>query len=93
MLYEVITVVPGEERERRSPSLRARLEAVADSRVGDARASEAIKVLEGALRRYTCAELDFTGTVDHAIQRLDAKRQLLEAELKALGHDLSYNFV
>jgi hypothetical protein len=88
---ELAEVIPGEERERRSPSLRARLEAVADSRVGDARASEAIKVLEGALRRYTCAELDFTGTADHALQRLEAKRQLLEAELKALAHDLEEN--
>jgi AAA domain-containing protein len=88
---DLLQVVPSEERDRRTPSLRAKLEAVADSRVGDTRASEALKVLEGALRRYNCAELDFTGTADNAIQRLDAKRQLLETELNELAHDLDRN--
>jgi hypothetical protein len=88
---DLLQVVPADERERRSPSLRARLEAVADSRVGDTRASEALKVLEGALRRYNCSELDFTGTAENAIQRLEAKRQLLQTELQELAHALEQN--
>jgi DNA repair exonuclease SbcCD ATPase subunit len=80
---DLLEVVPSDERERRSPSLRAKLEAVADSRVGDTRASEALKVLEGALRRYNCLELEFTGTVENAMQRLEAKQHLLEAEPRA----------
>ena len=88
---DLLQVVPGEEKERRTPTLRARLEAVADSRVGDTRASEAIRILEGALRRYDCPELDFNGTVDNALQRLEGKRQLLEAELQELAHDLEKN--
>jgi hypothetical protein len=88
---DLLEVIPSDERERRSPSLRAKLEAVADSRVGDARASEALKVLEGALRRYNCLELDFTGTVENAIQRLEGKQHLLEAELQELAHALEQN--
>jgi hypothetical protein len=88
---DLLEVVPADERDRRSPSLRAKLEAVADSRVGDTRASEALKVLEGALRRYNCLELEFTGTVDNAIQRLEAKQHLLEAELQELAHALEQN--
>jgi hypothetical protein len=88
---DLLEVVPAEERDRRSPSLRAKLEAVADSRVGDTRASEALKVLEGAMRRYNCLELEFTGTVDNAIQRLEAKQHLIEAELQELAHALEQN--
>jgi hypothetical protein len=88
---DLLEVVPSDERERRSPSLRAKLEAVADSRVGDTRASEALKVLEGALRRYNCLELEFTGTVENAMQRLEAKQHLLEAELQELAHALEQN--
>lgn len=88
---ELWQVVPDDERERRSPTLRARLEAVADSRVGDSRASEAIRVLETALKRYDCPELEFTGTVDNTLARLEAKRQLLETELQELSHELVQN--
>ena len=88
---ELWQVVPEDERERRSPTLRTRLEAVADSRVGDTRASEAIKILETSLKRYDCPEIEFTGTVDNALARLEAKRQLLETELQELSHELDQN--
>ena len=88
---ELWQVVPDDERERRSPTLRARLEAVADSRVGDTRASEAIKILETALKRYDCPELEFTGTIVNALARLEAKSRLLETELQELTHELEQN--
>jgi DNA repair exonuclease SbcCD ATPase subunit len=84
---ELVQVVPGDERERRGSTLKERLEAAADSRTGDVGATAAVRVLEGALRRYTCAELDFTGTVENAVQRLESKQALLETELRALEHD------
>jgi DNA repair exonuclease SbcCD ATPase subunit len=84
---ELLQVVPGDERERRGFTLKDRLEAAADSRVGDVGATEALRVLEAAQRRYNCPELDFTGTVENAIQRLESKEALLETELRALEHD------
>lgn len=81
-------VVPGDEKTRRASTLRARLENAADTHIGDTNASEAVRVLEEALRRYTAPELEFTGTVDTAIDRLDAKRGMIEADLHALEHEL-----
>lgn len=84
---DLAQVVPAEEKVRRGSTLRARLENAADTRVGDTNASEALKVLEGALRRYNSPEVEFTGTVENAIQRLETKRGLLESEIKTLEHD------
>ena len=81
-------VVPGDEKTRRASTLRARLENAADTHIGDTNASEALRVLEEALRRYNAPELEFTGTVDVAIERLEAKRSLIEADLKSLDHQL-----
>ncbi len=81
-------VVPGDEKARRASTLRARLENAADTHIGDTNASEAMRVLEEALRRYTAPELEFTGTVDTAIDRLEAKRGMIEADLHALEHEL-----
>jgi len=86
---DLFQVVPADERERRDSTLRARLESVADSRLGDTMASEALQVLDGALRKYDCHELDFTGTMENAIKGLDNKRLVLETELRTLEHDLS----
>jgi DNA repair exonuclease SbcCD ATPase subunit len=86
---ELDQVVPGDEKARRNGTLHARLESAADTRGGDTNASEALKVLAEALKKYTCAELEFTGTVDNAAQRLAAKRGLLEAEVHALEHQLA----
>ena len=84
---DLFQVVPGDEKERREITLRSRLEAAADSRIGDSRASDALGAIDAALRRYTCDELEFTGTADHAIQRLTAKEALLETEQKTLEND------
>ena len=84
---DLFQVVPADEKERREGTLRGRLEAAADSRLGDSRATDALRAIEAALRRYTCPELEFTGTADNAIQRLTAKEALLETELKTLEHD------
>jgi DNA repair exonuclease SbcCD ATPase subunit len=84
---DLYQVVPENEKERREVTLRSRLEAAADSRLGDSRASDALRAIDAALRRYTCAELEFTGTADNAIQRLAAKEALLETEQKTLEHD------
>ena len=46
-------VVPADERARRASTLHARLESAADTRVGDTNATEALSVLEGAVRKYT----------------------------------------
>ena len=85
---ELDQVVPGEEKARRASTLHARLENAADTHVGDTNATEAIQVLEGALRKYTCAELETTGTVDNAIKALEAKLGMLQTEIAALEHDL-----
>ncbi len=82
-------VVPGDERARRGSTLRARLENAADTHIGDTNASEALRVLEEALRRYNAPELEFTGTVDNAIERLEAKRGLVESDLHDLDQQLA----
>jgi DNA repair exonuclease SbcCD ATPase subunit len=82
-------IVPADERERRASTMAARLETAAAVRVGDTNASEALQVLEAALRRYEAPELEFTGTVENAIQRLEVKLGLLEADLKSIEHDRS----
>ena len=84
---ELDQVVPLDEKARRASTLHARLENAADTKVGDTNATEAVQVLDGALRRYTCAELDTTGTVDNAIKALEAKHALLETDLAALEHE------
>ena len=81
-------VVPGDEKTRRASTLRARLENAADTHIGDTNASEAVRILDEALRRYTAPELEFTGTVDTAIDRLEAKRGMIEADLHTLEHEL-----
>src|SRR5207253_8745290 len=49
--------------------------------------SEAIRVIEMAMRKYTCPEVESSGTIDTALQRLEIKRGLLDSELKTLKHD------
>ncbi len=85
---EMDGVVPGDERARRASTLRARLENAADTHIGDTNASEAMRVLEEALRRYESPELESTLTVDVALDRLEAKRRLVESELHDLDHQL-----
>ena len=86
---ELDQVVPGDERARRASTLHGRLENAADTHVGDTNATEAIQVLDQALRKYTCAELDTTTSVDHAIKALEAKLGLVRSEITALEHDRS----
>ena len=86
---EMDQVVPGDEKLRRASTLHARLENAADTQVGDTNATEAIQVLEGALRRYTCAELETTGTIENAIKALEAKLGMLQTEIAALEHDFN----
>jgi DNA repair exonuclease SbcCD ATPase subunit len=86
---ELDLVVPGEEKARRANTLQARLENAADTRGGDTNANEALQLLEAAVKKYTCPELDFTGMVDTAVQRLEAKRGLLATEVKNLEHELA----
>lgn len=83
---ELDRVVPDEERTRRNSTLAARLESAADTKVGDTNASDALRVLDAAARRYNSPEVDTTVTVDNAIQRLETRRGFLEAELKSLEH-------
>lgn len=85
---EMDEVVPGDERARRTSTLKARLENAADTHIGDTNASEALRVLEEALRKYTATELEFTGTIDNAIDRLVAKRELVEVEIRELDTTL-----
>lgn len=82
-------VVPGDEKARRASTLRARLENAADTHIGDTNASEALRVLEDSLRRYNAPDLEFTGTVDTAIDRLEAKKIVLEGDLQNLDHQLA----
>jgi len=84
---ELDQVVPGDEKARRASTLHSRLENAADSQVGDTNASEAVQVLDGALRRFTSAELETTGTIDNAIKALEAKLGMLESDLAALEHE------
>jgi DNA repair exonuclease SbcCD ATPase subunit len=81
---ELAEVVPSDDRTRRVSTLKARLENAADTRIGDTNASEALRVLEEAMRRYNESELEFTGTVDNAIERLARKRDELDAEIREL---------
>ncbi len=86
---ELDQVVPPDEKGRRNSTLHARLESAADTKVGDTNATEALQVLEASAASYTCNELGTTMKVETAIQRLEAKRALLDSELKALEHDLA----
>src|SRR6185369_6139290 len=85
---ELAEVVPSDDRTRRVATLKARLENAADTRIGDTNASEALRVLEEALRRYNAPELEFTGTVDNAVERLTKKRDEIEAEIRELDSTL-----
>lgn len=85
---EMDGVVPGDEKARRSSTLRARLENAADTHIGDTNASEALRVLEEALRRYESPELESTLSVDVAIERLRLKRVDIEEKLHELDHAL-----
>ncbi len=85
---DLARVIPTDARERGASSLRARLETAADSRLGDANATEAMTLLDGALRRYTCPELASTKTVDNTLKDLELMRGTLDTELKTLEHDL-----
>jgi DNA repair exonuclease SbcCD ATPase subunit len=80
------SVVPGDEKARRASTLRARLENAADTHIGDTNASEALRVLEESLRRYDAHELEFTGTVDNAIERLETKASLIEGQIHEIDH-------
>jgi len=84
---EIERVVEDEERMRRSSTLRARLEAAADSKSGDSTAVDALRALEQAAAKYTCPELSATVKVETAIDRLEGKCRLLEAELHELEHE------
>jgi DNA repair exonuclease SbcCD ATPase subunit len=84
---DLLQVVPADERERRESTLRSRLEAAADSRIGDSRASDALRAIDSALRRYTCPEVDFTGTAENALQRLEAREKLIETQIHELEHE------
>lgn len=86
---ELDQVVPPDEKGRRNSTLHARLESAADTKVGDTNATEALQVLEASAASYTCNELGTTMKVETAIQRLEAKRALLDSELKTLEHDLA----
>jgi DNA repair exonuclease SbcCD ATPase subunit len=86
---DLARIVPPDARERGESSLRARLEVAADSKVGDTSASDAIGLLEGALRKYTCPEVDSSGLVDTAISRLELKLGTLDTELHELDHEMS----
>ncbi len=85
---ELDQVVPGDEKLRRASTLKGRLENAADTHIGDTNASEALRVLEESLRRYHASELDFTGTIDNAIDRLTAKRELIEVDIRELDATL-----
>jgi len=81
---ELADVVPTDDKTRRVSTLKARLENAADTHLGDTNASEALRVLEEALRRYNEPELDFTGTVANAIERLVKKRDEVDHEIRDL---------
>jgi len=85
---ELAEVVPADEKARRGSTLKSRLENAADTHIGDTNASEALSVLEEALRRYNAHELEFTGTIDNAIERLTQKRDKVEAEIRELDATL-----
>jgi DNA repair exonuclease SbcCD ATPase subunit len=84
---ELDQVVPSDEKVRRQSTLHARLENAADTRGGDTNATEALQVLENAASNYTEAELGTTLKVETAIQRLEMKRGMLEADLHTLQRE------
>ncbi len=84
---DLAEVVPDDEKSRRASTLRARLESAADTHVGDTNATEAMRVLEQAANQYTCEELSSTMKVENVIKALEAKRGMVEVELKKLEHD------
>lgn len=84
---DLAEVVPGDEKDRRASTLRARLENAADTHVGDTNATEAIRVLENAASQYTCEELSSTMKVENVIKALEAKRGLVEVEVKNLENE------
>ena len=86
---ELESVVPADEKGRRSSTLHARLESAADASVGDTNASEAVQVLETATGAYNCPELGSTMKVETAIQRLEAKRAALDGEAGTLEADFA----
>ncbi len=88
MQGELDEVVPSDEKARRASTLKSRLENAADTHIGDTNASEALRVLEESLRRFHAHELDFTGTIDNAIDRLIAKRELIEVDIRELDATL-----
>src|SRR5262249_61122038 len=79
---------PAADKARRHATLRSRLENAADTHLGDTNAPEALRVLEEALRRYNAHELEFTGTIDNAIERLAQKSEKAEAEIQELDATL-----
>ena len=81
-------VVPGDEKARRASTLRARLENAADTHIGDTNASEALRILDESLRRYDAHELEFTGTVENAIERLEAKSEFVRSAMHEIDHRL-----
>jgi DNA repair exonuclease SbcCD ATPase subunit len=88
MQGELDEVVPSDEKARRASTLKSRLENAADTHIGDTNASEALRVLEESLRRFNAHELEFTGTIDNAIDRLVAKRELVEVDIRELDATL-----
>jgi DNA repair exonuclease SbcCD ATPase subunit len=88
MQGELDGVVPSDEKARRASTLKSRLENAADTHIGDTNASEALRVLEESLRRFNAQELEFTGTIDNAIDRLVAKRELIEVDIRELDATL-----
>jgi DNA repair exonuclease SbcCD ATPase subunit len=84
---ELDFVVPAEEKARRASTLHARLESAADTRVGDTNATEALIVLDQALAQYNSHALGTTIKVDNAIQRLEAKKGVLETDLARLDYE------
>jgi hypothetical protein len=88
MQGELDEVVPSDEKARRASTLKSRLENAADTHIGDTNASEALRVLEESLRRFNAHELEFTGTIDNAIDRLVAKRELIEVDIRELDATL-----
>jgi DNA repair exonuclease SbcCD ATPase subunit len=84
---DLADVVPVDEKNRRASTLRARLESAADTHIGDTSASEAVRVLEQAADQYTCDEIGSTMKVENVIKALEAKRGLVDVDLKTLEND------
>ena len=84
---ELESVVPADEKGRRTSTLHARLESAADASTGDTNASEAVQVLQSATTAYNCPELGSTMKVETAIQRLEARRTTLVGEVQELERE------